>query len=81
MLVSRDQNADQNRNIKTRSYEYVSHFKSLSTAITIQNLIQVLASPATAVAGELKYTRPGGASCEGRSFHLSPVHIFYTRHI
>jgi hypothetical protein len=39
MLVSRDQNADQNRNIKigNRSFENVSQFKYLGTTVTNQN--------------------------------------------
>jgi sorting nexin-29 len=42
MLVSRDQNAGQNRDIKTgdRSYENVSQFKYLGTTVTYQILIQ-----------------------------------------
>jgi hypothetical protein len=42
MLVSRDQNADQNREINTgnRSFENVSHFKYLGMTVTNQNLIQ-----------------------------------------
>jgi hypothetical protein len=41
MLVSRDQNADQNRDIKigNRLCENVSHFKYLGTTVTNQNLI------------------------------------------
>jgi hypothetical protein len=42
MLVSRDQNAGQNREIKIRnkSFENVSQFKYLGTTVTDQNLIQ-----------------------------------------
>jgi hypothetical protein len=42
MLVSRDQNAGQNRDIKIgkRSFEYVSQFKYLGTTVTNQNLFQ-----------------------------------------
>jgi hypothetical protein len=42
MLVSRDQNAGQNRNIKigNRSFDNVSQFKYLGTTVTDQNLIQ-----------------------------------------
>jgi hypothetical protein len=42
MLVSRDQNAGQNRKIKigNRSFENVSQFKYLGTTVTNQNLIQ-----------------------------------------
>jgi hypothetical protein len=42
MLVSRDQNADQNWDIKigNRSFENVSQFKYLGTTVTNQNLIQ-----------------------------------------
>jgi hypothetical protein len=42
MLVSRDQNAGQNREIKIRkrSFENVSQFKYLGTTVTNQNLIQ-----------------------------------------
>jgi hypothetical protein len=42
MLVSRDQNAGQNREIKlgNRSFENVSQFKYLGTTVTNQNLIQ-----------------------------------------
>jgi hypothetical protein len=42
MLVSRDENADQNRDIKigNRSFEYVSQFKYLGTTVTDQNLIE-----------------------------------------
>jgi hypothetical protein len=42
MLVSRDQNAGQNQEIKigNRSFENVSQFKYLETAVTNQNLIQ-----------------------------------------
>jgi hypothetical protein len=42
MLVSRDQNSDQNQVIKigNRSFENVSHFKYLRTTVTNQNLIQ-----------------------------------------
>jgi hypothetical protein len=42
MLVSQDQNADQNRDIKigNRSFENVSQFKYLGTTVTNQNLIQ-----------------------------------------
>jgi hypothetical protein len=42
MLVSRDQNAGQNRDIKigNRSFENVSRFKYLGTTVTNQNLIQ-----------------------------------------
>jgi hypothetical protein len=42
MLVSRDQNAGQNREIKirNRSFENVSQFKYLETTVTNQNLIQ-----------------------------------------
>jgi hypothetical protein len=42
MLVSRDQNADQNREIEigNRSVENVSQFKYLGTTVTNQNLIQ-----------------------------------------
>jgi hypothetical protein len=42
MLVSRDQNADQNRYIKigNRSFENVSRFKYLGATVTNQNLIQ-----------------------------------------
>jgi hypothetical protein len=42
MLVSRDQNAGQNRNIKIgrRSFGNVSQFKYLGTTVTNQNLIQ-----------------------------------------
>jgi hypothetical protein len=41
MLVSRDQNAGQNREIKTgnRSFENISQFKYLRTTVTNQNLI------------------------------------------
>jgi hypothetical protein len=41
-LVSRDQNAGQNRNIKigNSSFENVSHFKYLGMTVTTQNLIQ-----------------------------------------
>jgi hypothetical protein len=40
MLVSRDQNAGQNREIKigNRSFENVSQFKHLGTTVTNQNL-------------------------------------------
>jgi hypothetical protein len=42
MLVSWDQNADRNREIKIgiRSFENVSQFKYLGTTVTNQNLIQ-----------------------------------------
>jgi hypothetical protein len=42
MLVSRDQNAGQNREIKIgkRSFENVSQFKYLGTTVTNQNLLQ-----------------------------------------
>jgi hypothetical protein len=42
MLVSRDQNADQIREIKIgkRSFENVSPFKYLGTTVTNQNIIQ-----------------------------------------
>jgi hypothetical protein len=42
MLVSRDQNAGQNREIKigNRSFETVSQFKYMGTTVTNQNLIQ-----------------------------------------
>jgi hypothetical protein len=42
VLVSRDQNADQNWDIKieNRSFENVSQFKYLGTTVTNQNLIQ-----------------------------------------
>jgi hypothetical protein len=42
MLVSLDQNAGQNREIKrgNRSFENVSQFKYLGTTVTNQNLIQ-----------------------------------------
>jgi hypothetical protein len=42
MLVSRDQNAGQNREIKirNRSFENVSQFKYLGTTVINQNLIQ-----------------------------------------
>jgi hypothetical protein len=42
MLVSRDQNAGQNKEIKigNRSFENVSQFKYLGTTVTNQNLIQ-----------------------------------------
>jgi hypothetical protein len=42
MLVSREQNADQNRDIKivNRPLEKVSQFRYLGTTVTIQNLIQ-----------------------------------------
>jgi hypothetical protein len=42
MLVSRDQNAGQNRDIKigNRLFENVSQFKYLGTTVTNQNLIQ-----------------------------------------
>jgi hypothetical protein len=41
MLVSRDQNADQNRDIKIGNgvFENVSQFKYLGTTVTNQNLI------------------------------------------
>jgi hypothetical protein len=43
MLVSRDQNAGQNREIKigNRPFENVSQFKYLGTTVTNQNLIQL----------------------------------------
>jgi hypothetical protein len=42
MLLSRKQNVAQNRDMKigNRSYETVSQFKYLGTAVTNQNLIQ-----------------------------------------
>jgi hypothetical protein len=42
MLLSRQQNTGQNRNIKiaNRSFENVSQFKCLGTTVTDQNLIQ-----------------------------------------
>jgi hypothetical protein len=42
MLMSRDQNAGQNRDIKigNRSFENVSQFKYSGTTVTNQNLIQ-----------------------------------------
>jgi hypothetical protein len=41
-MLSRDQNADQNREIKigNRSFENASQFKYLGTTVTNQNLIQ-----------------------------------------
>jgi hypothetical protein len=43
MLVSRDQNAGQNRDIKigNRSFENVSQFKYFGTTVTIQRLNSV----------------------------------------
>jgi hypothetical protein len=42
MLVSHDQNADHNKDIKigNRSFEKVSQFKYLGMTVTIENLIQ-----------------------------------------
>jgi hypothetical protein len=42
MLLSRHQNAGQNRDVKTanRSFENVSQFKYLGTTVTNQNMIQ-----------------------------------------
>jgi hypothetical protein len=42
MLVSRDKNAGQNREVKigNRSFEIVSQFKNLGTTVANQNLIQ-----------------------------------------
>jgi hypothetical protein len=42
MLLSRQQNAGQNRGMKTgnRSFENMSQFKYLGTTVTIQNFIQ-----------------------------------------
>jgi hypothetical protein len=42
ILLSRQQNVGQNRNIKiaNRSFENVSQFKYLGTTVTTQNLIQ-----------------------------------------
>jgi hypothetical protein len=40
MLLSRQQNVDQNRDIANRSFENVSQFKYLGTTVTNQNLIQ-----------------------------------------
>jgi hypothetical protein len=42
MLLSRHQNADQNRDIKVvnRSFENVAQLKYLGTAVTYQNFIQ-----------------------------------------
>jgi hypothetical protein len=42
MLLSRHQNAGQNRDIKiaNRSFENVAQFKYLGTTVTYQNLIQ-----------------------------------------
>jgi hypothetical protein len=40
MLLSRHQNACQNRDIANRSFENVSQFKYLGTTVINQNLIQ-----------------------------------------
>jgi hypothetical protein len=55
MLVSRDQNAGQNREIKigNRSFKNVSQFKYLGTTVTNQNLIQ----------GEIKRRLNSGNAC------------------
>jgi hypothetical protein len=55
LLVSRDQNAGQNREIKigNRLFENVSQFKYLGTTVTSENLIQ----------GELKRTLNSGNAC------------------
>jgi hypothetical protein len=55
MLLSRQQNAGQNHDIKTanRSFENVAQFKYLGTTITNQNLIQ----------GEIKWRLNTGIAC------------------
>jgi hypothetical protein len=59
MLVSRDQNADQNRDIKieNRSFENASQFMHLRTIVANQNLIQE----------EIKWRLNSGNTCYIRS--------------
>jgi hypothetical protein len=66
MLVSRDQNADQNPDIKigNRSFENVSQFKYLGTTVTNQNRIQE----------EIKWRLNSGNAC-----YLSVQNILSSR--
>jgi hypothetical protein len=67
MLVSRDQNAGQNREIKigNRSFENVSQFKYLGTTATNQNLIQ----------GKIKRRFNSGNACYHSVQNLLSSHL------